>query len=50
MLLDEYGFSEVFLNVSTCNYFVKHFPSIFKSRNIDCLYRNGLVRLIETES
>jgi len=35
-LLDDYGFSEVFLNVSTCNSFVKFFPSIFKSRIIDC--------------
>jgi len=35
-LLDVYGFSEVFLNVNTCNSFVIFFHSIFKSRNIDC--------------
>ena len=35
-LLDDYGFSEVFLNVNTCNPFVKFFTSIFKSRLIDC--------------
>jgi len=35
-LLDDYGFSEVLLNVSTCNSFVKKFPSIFKSRVIGC--------------
>ena len=35
-LLDDYGFSEVFLNVNTCNSFVKFFTSIFKSRLIDC--------------
>ena len=35
-LLDEYGFSAVFFKVSTCNSFVKDFPSIFKSRISDC--------------
>ena len=35
-LLDEYGFSDVFFNVNPCNSFVNLFPSIFKSRIIDC--------------
>ena len=35
-LLNDYGFSEVLFNVNTCNSSVKKFPSIFKSRVIDC--------------
>ena len=48
-LLDDYGFSEVFLNVSTCNYFVKNFLLYLNLELLIVLDNYGLVRFIETE-
>ena len=49
-LLDDYGCSDVFFNVNPCNSFVKILILYLNLVLLIVLDRNGLVRLIETES